>query len=80
MFLLTITPFSEKLCTNKEKSDTNFQCNKSSDNFIIANAQKMTVVVDSILWQKCKQNTFPSLIPPQQGHSSELRHISSTIQ
>lgn len=62
--MLTLTPFSEKPCTNKEKSDINFQCNKSSDNFIITNAQKMTVVMHRILWQKCKQNTFSSLIPP----------------
>lgn len=76
--MLTLTPFSEKLCTNKEKSDINFQCNKSSDNFIITNAQKMTVVMHRILWQKCKQNTFSSLIPPLAwpviGITPQLQH------
>lgn len=80
MLLLTLTPFSEKLYTNKEKSDTNFQSNKSSDNFITDNLQKVTVVMHSILCQKCKQNTFSSLIPPQHGHSLELHHISSGIE
>lgn len=80
LFLLTLTPFSEKLYTNKEKSDTNFQSNKSSDNFIPANVQKMTVVMHSILCQKCKQNTFSSLIPLQNGHSLELHHISSATE
>lgn len=40
----------------------------------------MTVVMHSILWQKYKQNTFSSLIPPQHGHSLELHHISSTTE
>lgn len=80
MFLITLTPFSEKLYTNKIKSDTKFRSNKSSDNFITTNVQKMTVVMHSMLWQKCKQNTFSSLIPPQHGHLLELYHTSSTTE